>query len=225
VVRRCCFPKSSSRRSGSPSSLLHGLMLQKTGAPFRWRHVLGSAVLILVLMALISHPLVPEGTLLHGVMDAVGFMFYLAGLGFRFWATLYVGGRKGSSVIAEGPYSVCRNPLYLGSFLLAIASALFIQSWVFAVGIVAASLFYIIATVPREERHMRDGHGEEYVQYCRRVPRFVPRFSLYHSPPEITVSIKGLWIECRRIFPWLWVPLLGELIAHARSQPWIPHYF
>ena len=124
MVRRCCFPKSSSRRLGSPSSLLHGLMVQKTGARFRWRHVLGLAVLILVMMALISHPLVPEGTLLHGVMDTVAFMFYLAGLGFRFWATLYVGGRKGSSVIAEGPYSVCRNPLYLGSFFLAIASAL-----------------------------------------------------------------------------------------------------
>ena len=114
--------------------------------------MLGSAVLILVMMALMSHPSVPEGTLLHGVMETVAFMVYLAGLGFRFWATLYVGGRKGSSVIAEGPYSVCRNPLYLGSFLLAIASALFIQSWVFAVGIVALSLFYIIATVPREER-------------------------------------------------------------------------
>jgi protein-S-isoprenylcysteine O-methyltransferase Ste14 len=90
--------------------------------------------LVLVITALTSYPFVPEGALLYGVMEAVAFMFYLAGLGFRFWATLYLGGRKGSSVIAEGPYSVCRNPLYLGSFLLAIASAFFIQSWVFAVG-------------------------------------------------------------------------------------------
>lgn len=96
-------------------------MVQKREARFRWRHVPGSAVLILVMMALISHPLVLEGALLHVVMDTVAFMFCLAGLGFRFWATLYVGGRKGSSVISEGPYSVCRNPLYLASFLLVIA--------------------------------------------------------------------------------------------------------
>ena len=200
-------------------------MVQTMVARFRWRHVLGSAVLVLVILAVISNPLVPEGTLLHGVMDTLAFMFYSAGLGLRFWATLYVGGRKGSAVIAEGPYSVCRNPLYLGSFLLATASALFIQSWVFAVGILAVSLFYIIATVPREERHLKDGHGEEYAQYFRRVPRFIPRFSLFHAPAEITVSIKGLWIECRRIFPWVWIPLVGELIAHLRSQLWMPHYF
>ena len=48
---------------------------------------------------------------------------------------------------------------------------------------------------------MRDGHGEEYVQYCLRVPRFVPRFSLYHSPPEITVSTKGLWINADEYSP------------------------
>ena len=66
-------------------------------------------------------------------MDAVAFMFYLAGWFPVFSDAVGVGGRKGSSVIAEGPYSVCRNPLYLGSFFLAIASALFIQSWAFAV--------------------------------------------------------------------------------------------
>ncbi|MGH8581791.1 MAG: methyltransferase family protein [Gammaproteobacteria bacterium] len=158
-------------------------------------------------------------------MDTVAFTFYLAGLAFRFWATLYVGGRKGSTVVADGPYSVCRNPLYLGSFLLATASALFIRSGVFAVGILAVSVFYIIATVPREERHLKEARGEEYVRYCRRVPRFIPRLSLFHAPAEITVSIKGLWRECRRMFPWIWIPLAGELIAHLRSQPWMPHYF
>ena len=179
----------------------------------------------LAITALISTPFVQEGSLLDWAMDAVAFTLYLAGLTFRFWATLYVGGRKGSVVVAEGPYSVCRNPLYLGSFLLAAALGLFIKSWAFAVGILYVSLRYILVRVPAEEKQLKERHGEEYVQFCRRVPRFIPRLSLFHTPPEITVSIKGLWRECRRQFPWIWIPLVGELMAHLRSQFWIPHYF
>jgi len=179
----------------------------------------------LAITALISTPFVQEGSLLDWAMDAVAFTLYLAGLTFRFWATLYVGGRKGSVVVAEGPYSVCRNPLYLGSFLLAAALGLFIKSWAFAVGILYVSLRYILVRVPAEEKQLKERHGEEYVQFCRRVPRFIPRLSLFHTPPEITVSIKGLWRECQRQFPWIWIPLVGELIALLRSQPWMLHYF
>jgi len=178
----------------------------------------------LAITALITAPFVQEGSLLDWAMDAVAFTLYLAGLTFRFWATLYVGGRKNSVVVAEGPYSVCRNPLYLGSFLFAAALGLFIHSWAFAVGILYVSLRYILR-VPAEEKRLKEKHGEEYVQFCRRVPRFIPGFSLFHTPPEITVSIKGLWRECQRQFPWIWIPLVGELIAHLRSQPWMPHYF
>jgi hypothetical protein len=115
--------------------------------------------------------------------------------------------------------------LYLGSFLLAAALGLFIKSWAFAVGISAVSFFYILATVPVEEEQMKERFGEEYVQFCRRVPRFIPRFPLFHTPPDVTVSIKGLWQECRKQFPWVWIPLVGELIARLRSLPWMPHYF
>ncbi len=179
----------------------------------------------LAITALISTPFIQDGSLLDWAMDGVAFSLYLAGLTFRFWATLYVGGRKNSVVVAEGPYSVCRNPLYLGSFLLAVASGLFIKSWAFAVGILYVSLRYILIRVPAEKKQLKERHGEHYVQFCRRVPRFIPSFSLFHTPPEITVSIKKLWRECQRQFPWIWIPLVGELIAHLRSQPWMPHYF
>jgi len=201
-------------------------MIKKTIRGFHWRGVVGALILgPLAITALISTPFVQEGSLLDWAVDAVAFTLYLAGLTFRFWATLYVGGRKGSAVVAEGPYSVCRNPLYLGSLLLVAALGLFIKSWAFAVGILYVSLRYILVRVPAEEKQLKERHGEEYVQFCRRVPRFIPRLSLFHTPPEITVSIKGLWRECQRQFPWIWIPLVGELIALLRSQPWMPHYF
>jgi protein-S-isoprenylcysteine O-methyltransferase Ste14 len=201
------------------------VMAKKMGMGFRWRTAVGLVLLVTIATTLISRPLAPDNTLLHVALDVVGFGLYLAGLWVRVWATLYVGGRKGRALVTEGPYSVCRNPLYVGSFLLACASASFIQSWVYAVVILGLSAIYIMRTVPREERQLRDGHGEDFVRYCRTVPRFLPRFSLFRTSPEIAVTVKGLGIESRRLFPWLWIPVLGKLIALARGLPWIPQCF
>lgn len=35
----------------------------------------------------------------------------------RCWCTLYIGGRKGETLVSVGPYSLCRNPLYFFSFV------------------------------------------------------------------------------------------------------------
>lgn len=201
-------------------------MIKETNLRFRRRPLVAAVVLApLTITTLISTPLVQEDSWLDWAGDAVALTLYLAGLTFRFWATLYIDGRKDRAVVAAGPYSVCRNPLYLGSFLLAAAFWMFIKSWPFAVVILYVSLRYILAIVPAEEKQLKERFGDEYVQFCRRVPRFIPRFSLFHTPPDLTVCIKGLWQEYRKQFPWIWIPLAGELIAHLRSLPWMPHYF
>ena len=38
----------------------------------------------------------------------------------RLWCSIYIAGYKTKKLIAEGPYSMCRNPLYFFSFLGAI---------------------------------------------------------------------------------------------------------
>lgn len=62
-------------------------------------------------------------------------------IGLRFWATLYIGGRKEKELVTTGPYSLCRNPLYRGSLCAALSMALFLNSFtlLFAVILVAAA--------------------------------------------------------------------------------------
>ena len=46
------------------------------------------------------------------VMELGGYIFLLGGLVIRIWCTFYIGNRKSKELITEGPYSICRNPLY-----------------------------------------------------------------------------------------------------------------
>ena len=95
----------------------------------------------------------------------------------------------------------------------------------FAFGFGIASAFYLVVTVPSEERRLRAALGEQYIQYCQRVPRFIPRLSLFKTQDTIEVSVRGLAAESWRTARWIWIPVLCELVTHLRAEPWWPHLF
>jgi protein-S-isoprenylcysteine O-methyltransferase Ste14 len=79
-------------------------------------------------------------------------------------------------LVVEGPYGVVRNPMYwgVGSVVLGEAAIFHSRSLVeltvvFAAGVIAFVLLY-------EEPALRRKFGAEYEEYCRRVPRWLPRF-------------------------------------------------
>ncbi len=166
----------------------------------------------------------PEGTWGDNAFDLVGWCLFLIGAGFRWWATLYIGGRKLDTVVAEGPYSICRNPLYVGTFLMGLAIAFFLQSLTFAAGFALAAVFYLGVTIPAEEVLLRDKFGQLFVDYCARVPRYWPRFRLLHTPDNVAVSTRGLRSEALRMARWLWLPVLCEGVAQLRTETWWPHF-
>jgi protein-S-isoprenylcysteine O-methyltransferase Ste14 len=80
-------------------------------------------------------------------------------------------------LVVVGPYRVVRNPMYwgVGSVVLGEAAifhsvALAELAVVFAVGVILFVLLF-------EEPALRRKFGEEYEEYCRRVPRWLPRLS------------------------------------------------
>src|SRR5947207_2150332 len=85
---------------------------------YRWRIAISVASLCVFggLALLFERPL-PEGTTLDHVMDGCGWALAVAGIALRLWATLCIGGRKTHQLVDEGPYSLCRNPLYVGTFM------------------------------------------------------------------------------------------------------------
>jgi protein-S-isoprenylcysteine O-methyltransferase Ste14 len=191
---------------------------------FKYRGWAGIVVLIpLVVVTLLAQPLLPERPYMKLLLTSAAWVVFLVGAAFRFWSTLYVGGRKRSMVVREGPYSICRNPLYVGSLLIAISGALFAESLTLAIGIALTSMIYALGAVPAEERYLRQTLGEHYEKYRATVPRYLPKPGLYKSSEVIEVHLRGLRVETRRAMKWMWLPVVGLAIAFLRVQPWWPH--
>lgn len=175
--------------------------------------------------ALFSKPYVGEGTLGDLGFDLGAFALFVCGAFFRFWATLYIGGRKGSGLATLGPYSLCRNPLYFGTFLMLMSLVVFMQNLTLAAGALFAAFVYLRITVGSEEYRLQHRFGDEYRAYCGEVSRFWPRFRSYQAPHVIEVNAVGLRRECLNALRWLWIPIAGEGLAYARTMELLPAIF
>jgi protein-S-isoprenylcysteine O-methyltransferase Ste14 len=99
----------------------------------------------------------------------------LCGEALRLWASGHI--EKTRRLATGGPYAHTRNPLYVGSLLLALGiAAASASSWV--VVAVAAYLAAFYPSVIREEASfLRQTFPEEYGLWARDVPLFLPRLN------------------------------------------------
>jgi len=103
----------------------------------------------------------------------LGSVFVTAGLCLRGIASGYL--RKNEQLAMAGPYAYTRNPLYLGSVLMAFGFVLAARDWWIAL---AAAIFFMAIYLPvvfSEEQFLR-ARFPEFEEYARRVPRFLVRF-------------------------------------------------
>jgi protein-S-isoprenylcysteine O-methyltransferase Ste14 len=80
-------------------------------------------------------------------------------------------------LVQGGIFAHCRNPLYVGNYLVIVGVGLASNSVLFLGVAVPFFAFAYRAIVAAEENFLRTRFGAEYDEYCRRVNRFVPRFS------------------------------------------------
>jgi protein-S-isoprenylcysteine O-methyltransferase Ste14 len=75
-------------------------------------------------------------------------------------------------LVTTGIFSVSRNPIYVGFFVFLVGQFLVFPNWVPLIYLVAASALFH-RQVLREEGFMRQHYGQEYVEYCSHVRRYV----------------------------------------------------
>jgi protein-S-isoprenylcysteine O-methyltransferase Ste14 len=121
-----------------------------------------------ILLFMLSRP--TTETLLYGIFPV------LVGESLRIWSSGHI--HKNRILTVTGPYSLSRNPLYVGSFMLG-------TGFMVAMGVVwiAATflLFYACVywyTIRWEEKKLAREFPEGWEEYKGAVPRFLPLFSL-----------------------------------------------
>jgi protein-S-isoprenylcysteine O-methyltransferase Ste14 len=82
--------------------------------------------------------------------------------------------RKNEQLATGGPYAYTRNPLYLGSLILAIGFAVASRSWWIVAGIALLFLAVYLPVIRAEETFLRE-RFPQFEDYARHVPRFFPR--------------------------------------------------
>jgi protein-S-isoprenylcysteine O-methyltransferase Ste14 len=105
---------------------------------------------------------------------AAGAMIAFLGVAIRAAASGHV--KKNTELTKTGPYAYTRNPLYVGSIVIAAGFAVSAMN-IWIVVILALMFLAIYVPVIRSEEAFLRGTFVEFDDYCQRVPRLLPRLS------------------------------------------------
>lgn len=131
-----------------------------------------SGFLLVLVFAWFSRP-TPE-SLLWGIPVSI------AGLALRGWAAGCLA--KNQRLATGGPYAHTRNPLYVGTLLVAAGLAVAARSGWLALLFGAVFLLVYLPVIQLEEQHLR-AIFPEYEEYAMRVPALWPRWNGGGGPP------------------------------------------
>jgi protein-S-isoprenylcysteine O-methyltransferase Ste14 len=99
-------------------------------------------------------------------------LLVVPGVWLRAYAAGYV--RKNAELTRTGPYAYTRNPLYLGSMMIAFGFAWAAASWIILAALAALFLVIYLPTIRSEEAYLRE-HFAGFDEYAKLVPRLLPR--------------------------------------------------
>ena len=107
-----------------------------------------------------------------------GMAVALVGVAVRAMASGHI--RKNADLATTGPYAYTRNPLYLGSILIAIGFVLAARNWWIGLGALAMFAFIYVPVIRNEEAYLRSAFPA-YTTYAASVPRLLPRLTPYRA--------------------------------------------
>ena len=197
---------------------------------FRHRNWLLAVVMIGLFVAF--RPTYPRGSAhLDAWLDVAGIAVILAGQSLRALtiglAYIVRGGQQGQvyakRLVTEGLFNHCRNPLYVGNIMVYLGLfIIFNNPVVYLIGVPFILLLYV-SIVAAEEEYLRGKFGPEYVDYCSRVSRWLPRLGGLHKTMEgMTFSwLRVLLREYSSTYTWVsgaLALLAYEGLAHSTAE-------
>lgn len=156
------------------------------------------------------------------LLFSLGGFVFLAGLSLRIWAQMHLHYRLSNHKIltTTGPYTLVRNPIYMGNILLFLGITIASELVWFCPVILAYCAIIYASVVRHEEIHLLNKYKDDYKRYLKAVPRWLPRLQPPANAkrfeakcflfPSIMVEIHFLLL--------LLIPILKELSESYRAS-------
>lgn len=185
-------------------------------------NILRAAFVLVFPLLLIVEPAYSDLSAFGEFIEPVGALLIIAGVLGRFWAILYIGGRKNKMVMMDGPYSICRHPLYLFSTMATFGLGLILGSVVLALLLGGITFTVLMMTAEKEEAFLISEFGEIYRGYAARTPLIIPHPALFKTPPTIDVSLSHLRVNLSDALVFLAFIPLAEGISYLQDLALLP---
>jgi protein-S-isoprenylcysteine O-methyltransferase Ste14 len=193
---------------------------------FRYRNY-AFPLLLIPLVVLFPPPRPAPGESLGTWLDAVVILLFVLGEGLRAavvgLAYIKRGGLNkqvyAKTLVTEGLFAHCRNPLYVGNILMLLALLVAVDNlWAYLIG-GGFFVFAYIAIVAAEEFYLRGKFGAEYDDYCARVNRWLPDFrGLRATLSSMTFNWRRVLLkEYSSVYSWIVVVLFLETVKALRD--------
>ena len=139
-------------------------------------------------------------------MFAGGAMLVAAAAGIRTWGAAYLRTEvvhdrvvHTERLVTDGPFRHVRNPLYVGSLLLATGMAT-LASRTGGVILILANLVIVLRLIGREEAALAQSHGEAYRAFQKAVPMLWPSL----RPCLPASRMQSEWPQAFLGQAWIW---------------------
>ena len=134
-----------------------------------------------------------DEAVLSEILEEIGVLLTIACAYGRSWAMLYIGGSKNDKLVTTGPYSLCRNPLYVFSVMGVVGIGFMMQSLIYTFVLTSITAVILLQTAKKEERYLSHKFAENYVAYRNSTPRFLPlNFGTFQTEPILYVDVQSL---------------------------------
>lgn len=138
------------------------------------------ALLLLLLSWLASYSF-PELNIIKDSYRNIGILVFFLGFALLFWSfylfkknkTPIIPGQKPTFVVAEGPYTFTRNPMYLGVTIALLGFAMYFGNLLSFISPIIFFMAVNFVYVPREEKLMESLFGKKYLEYKKKVRRWI----------------------------------------------------
>lgn len=179
---------------------LYNSMIKSGHTMFRYRSYLPLLIIPPLFIAMKESVYVENlvGGTLEDIWVLFCFLISMLGLAVRCYTVGYVpGGTSGRNTQSQrathlnttGLYSIVRNPLYLGNFIIILGVLLSIKVWWLVLLGSLVFFIYMERIILTEEKYLEDNYGQPYKDWRAKTPVIIPDFKLWQKP-ELDFSWK-----------------------------------